>query len=84
MRFEVAPDADGIISLRHGLNAGSVQVTCLRRGQDGQEEQVGYLFHSAITADDVEVATVPGSGVVAVVVETLDDGTRDQSKSDST
>lgn len=76
LRFEVAPDADGLVSLRHeGIGAKSVHVRCLRRDEQGQEVGVGYLFHSAITEDDIEVATVPGSGVVAILVEPLDDGT---------
>lgn len=76
LRFDVEPGSDGLIPLHHeGIGAKSVHVRCLRRDERGQEVAVGYLFHTVITRHDIEVATVPGSGVVAVLVEPLDDGT---------
>lgn len=69
-RIAVVPDADGIAPVRHTLETMNVRVVrCVRADGSG----VGYRFFQVITKDEVEVATVPGSGVVAVVVEAADD-----------
>lgn len=69
MRIEVEPDGNGIVSVRHNLGTTNVQVTCERT--DGS--RVGYALHSIITADEIEVVTIPGSDVTAVVVQPCDD-----------
>lgn len=67
VKFDVQPDQDGIVNVRHGLGTQAVVVRCETASGAG----VGYL--SAIPIDDntVEVATVRGSGVVAVRVEVV-------------
>lgn len=71
MRVEVEPDGNGIVSVRHNLGTTNVQVTCERADGSG----VGYALHSAITADEIEIVTVPGSGIAAVIVQPVDDAT---------
>lgn len=65
LRVTVEPDADGIVSVRHDLGGGPVNVRCERADGSG----VGYRFVSYVGPGEVEVATVPGSGVSVVVIE---------------
>lgn len=65
MRVQVVPDGNGIVSVRHFLGTQELDVRCLLADGSG----VGYLLATCIDDDSVEVATVPGSGVVAVDIE---------------
>lgn len=64
-KFEVSPDGDGIVSVRHGFGTEDVRVRCLRADGSG----VGYRYFMAIGPDEIDLVTVPGSGVVFVEVE---------------
>lgn len=59
------PGGDGIVSVRHGFGTQDLTVRCFLADGSG----VGYLVAASIDDDVVEVATVPGSGVVVVEVE---------------
>lgn len=65
MRFDAHPDGDGIVAIHHRLGTWEPQVRCER--SDGSN--VGYRFINAVSPDDVEVATVPLSGVSTIIVE---------------
>ncbi len=65
MEFDVVPDRDGIVLVRHGLGTEAVRVACA----DADGSTVGYVAHVPIDRDHVEVVTVRGSGVTRVVVE---------------
>lgn len=64
------PDGSGIVCVRHELGTEDVEVEC--RGADGS--LIGYLLSSPIDRDEVEVITIPGSGVATVCVRAADDG----------
>lgn len=70
MEYVAELDGNGIASIRHGLGTTSVQVRCL----NAEGEAVGYQFHTPISPDEVEVVTVPGSGVAKVIVQPVADG----------
>lgn len=66
----VQPGEDGIFAVRHGLGTERVIVRCFTR-PDG--DPVGYMAAVSLSPDEVEVMTVPGSGITAVTVETVGD-----------
>jgi hypothetical protein len=66
--YPAQPDDNGIVSVRHGLGSENVTVGC----QNAAGDPVGYRLFIPIDADQIEVATVPGSGVVSVLVEPKD------------
>ena len=58
------PDEDGIVSIRHRLRTEDLTVRCYTA--DGSP--VGFLWATPISADEIEVVTVPSSGVSEIEV----------------
>lgn len=61
------PDQDGIVSVRHHWHNQDLDVKCFR--EDGSSAP--YMVAHAVAPDQVEVLTLPGSGVVAVELRPL-------------
>lgn len=59
MRFDVAPDDDGIVAIRHGFGTQDLTVRC--ELADGTEVDAALV---SIDNNQVEVVTAPGVTVV--------------------
>lgn len=69
VRIPVTPDETGLVQVLHGLATEDVEVYC----ETADGSRVGYLVAASISPDEVEVQTVPGSDVAAVVVVVRDE-----------
>lgn len=67
-RAAALADPNGIVAVKHRLNSENVEVQCL----NALGMPIGYRAVNVISPDEVEVATVPGSGVSVVLVTAIE------------